>query len=531
MLRIADRSERQLTMSFLKTSAIVGSLTIASRLLGFVRDLLVAFLLGTDFVAEAFFVAQRLPNLFRALFAEGAFNNAFVPQFSGRLEGEGRGKAFRFAHDIYSFFGASLLAFCASAIFAMPWLIHVIAPGFSHSTPTLQLAIELTRICFPYLFFISLVALLSGLLNSLGHFAAPAFAPVLMNVVIITFCVVAWQSGLGATPDTARLLSYSVTLSGLLQWLLLAALAGMAGFKILPALPRLTPDVRAMVLTAVPGILSGGISQINLTVATALASGMAGGVAFLYYAERLFEFPLGVIGVTIGVVLLPAISRKLRANEHAGVQDYLNRGLELSMLLTLPATAALILLSRPILHTVFEHGAFGPTDTSNVAPALAAFATSLPAFTVSKVLQPLFYARHDMKTPMYFAIVSAVVNITASFILAHFLMHTGIALATSIAAWINALLLLFTSLRRGHFVLDPKLGRQLPRMAISTVIMTGVMWWLMGSFFHGAFLTNSGNGQSVMALAVLLLCGTTTYFLSAVLTKAVRLSDLLSATG
>ena len=320
-------------MSLLKSVATVGGFTLLSRLFGFVRDQLIAFTLGTGFVAEAFFVAQRLPNLFRALFAEGAFNNAFVPQFARKVEGEGQESAFAFARDVLSVLANWMVLFCAAAMIFMPWLMYGFAPGFRGDAARFDLAVELTRISFPYLGLMSLTALFSGILNSLGRFTAAAAAPILLNIVVIAVTLLAWYLGLGNTPDTGRFLAYGVTFSGIVQMLLLMWSARRAGAKVKPGWPRLTPDVKRVILLSIPGIISGGVTQINLAIATALASGIAGGVAFLYYADRLFQLPLGVIGVAIGVVLLPTLSRKLRANDTQGALDSQNRALEFALFL------------------------------------------------------------------------------------------------------------------------------------------------------------------------------------------------------
>ena len=516
-------------MSLAKTSIVVGLLTLASRFLGFVRDLLIAYLLGAGIVAEAFFVAQRLPNLFRSLFAEGAFNNAFVPQFARRMEGDGKEAALDFAHRTYSVLFAWLLLFSVLAMAAMAWIVMGIAPGFARSESTLELTTELTRICFPYLLFISLVALLSGVLNSLGRFAAPALSPLLMNVIVIAFCLVALFTDLGASAEAARLLAYGVAASGVAQWLFLAALAAAVGLKIVPSLPRLTPEVKATLWLSVPGIISSGFAQINLAVATILASGMAGGVAYLYYAERLFELPLGVIGVTIGVVLLPTLSRAIQAGDEQAAQRALNRGLEFALFLTLPATAIFLMLPQPILHVVFERGAFHAGDTANVVPALMAFAVGLPAFTITRVLQPLFFARQDMKTPMYFALASVVANIVASLVLSHYYQHTGIALATSLAAWLNTILVVMTLWRQNLLVIDARLKSRLPRMVISLAVMC-ITLWLIQHFAFGAVFSGSSRALApVWALMCLLAGAGTSYFLSAMFTKAMHPRDLLSA--
>jgi putative peptidoglycan lipid II flippase len=512
-------------MSLIRSVATVGGLTLVSRVLGFVRDQLIAFTVGTGPVAEAFFVAQRLPNLFRALFAEGAFNNAFVPQFARMAEGEGKEKALGFAHDTLSVLFTWMLIFCALAMIFMPWLMPLLAPGFTGDAAKLALATELTRICFPYLGMMSLTALFGGVLNSMNRFAAPAAAPIFLNIVVILMTLLAWHLGLGNTPDTGRFLAWAVTISGVVQLALLAAGAAYAGANVVPTLPRLTADVKKVLVLSVPGLISGGITQVNLLIATMLATGFSGGVAFLYYADRLFQLPLGLIGVAIGVVLLPTLSRKLRTGDAQGARDSQNRALEFALFLTLPAALALIVIGRPILHTVFEHGEFTRADTFNVAPVLAAFALGLPAFTLTKIFQPGFYAREDTRTPMYFAITAVAVNIAASFILSRYLAHIGIALATSVAAWVNAALLIATAVKRGHYTADSRFKSRLPRMVISLFVMAGVLLGLNYAL-SGSYAENAGLAAALWSLVILCAAGAASYFIAAHVTGAFRFSEL-----
>lgn len=515
-------------MSLLKSAMQVGGLTLVSRLLGFVRDQLIAFTVGTGPVAEAFFFAQRLPNLFRALFAEGAFNNAFVPQFAKQVEGEGQEKAFAFGQRMLSVLFAWMILFCALAMIFMPWLMPVLAWGFKGDAEKLALTTELTIICFPYLGMMSLTALFGGILNSLNRFTAPAAAPILLNIVVIGMTLLAWWLGLGNTPDTGRFLAWAVTISGVAQLILLGAAAYRAGAKITPGTPKLTADVKRVLILSVPGLISGGITQINLLIASMLATGFAGGVAFLYYADRLFQLPLGLIGVAIGVVLLPSLSRKLRAGDEQGARDSQNRALEFALFLTLPSAVALIILGRPILHTVFEHGAFTRSDTLAVAPVLAAFALGLPAFTLTKIFQPGFYAREDTKTPMYFAIAAVAVNIAASVILARYLQYVGIALATSVAAWVNAGLLISTAVKRDHYAADARFKSRLPRMVLSLFVMAGVLLGL-DHLLAPNYAENAGFTAATWGLVVLMLAGVASYFAAAHVTGAFRLSEIRSA--
>ena len=514
-------------MSLFKSAMTVGGNTLISRILGFVRDQMVAFAIGTGPVAEAFFVAQRFPNLFRALFAEGAFNSAFVPLFAKRIEGDGEKSAHAFAIEVFSALLAWLLAFCAVAMIAMPLLMYVIAPGFAADGTKFDLAVTMTRICFPYLLFMSLTALQSGVLNSLNRFTAAAAAPILLNIVMIVANIVAWWLGTGNTPTTGYIFAWGIFAAGVAQYALLAIACKRAGMPLLPGLPRLSPDVKRVIALSVPGIISGGIMQINLVIATMIATTIDRGVSYLYYADRLYQLPLGVIGVAIGVVLLPDLSRKLRAGNGDGAILSQNRALELSLFLTIPSAVALMAIAAPILHTVFEHGAFSREDTLNVAPTVLAFAIGLPAFTMTKVFQPGFYAREDTATPMRFAIFSVVVNIVLSFVLSRYMGHVGIALATSIAAWVNAAQLGLTLSRRGHFRLDELTRKRLPRIVAAGLLMglilLGGQWLLWPQF-----AVTKGFLSHLWALLVLVIGGAASYFLLAHLTGAMRLSELRS---
>jgi putative peptidoglycan lipid II flippase len=512
-------------MSLLKSAATVGGLTMVSRVLGFIRDQLIAFTLGTGPIAEAFFVAQRFPNLFRALFAEGAFNNAFVPLFAKRIEGDGPEKARAFAIEVFSVLLAWLLLFSAAAMVAMPLVIHVIAPGFKGDADKFQLAIDLTRICFPYLLFMSLTALQSGVLNSMNRFTAAAAAPILLNLVMIASNVIAWVAGTGNSDTTGYIFAWGIFAAGVAQYALLAIACRRAGMPLVPRWPRLTPDVKRVITLSVPGIVSGGVMQINLLVATMIATTIDGAVAYLYYADRLYQLPLGVIGVAIGVVLLPDLSRKLRAGNQAGALNSQNRALELSMFLTLPAAIALMAIPAPIIHTVFEHGAFTRADTLAVAPAVLAFAIGLPAFSLSKVFQPGFYAREDTRTPMRFAIISVIVNLVASVILSHWLGHVGVALATSLAAWVNTALLGVTLRRRGLFTLDARSRHRLPRMVGSALLMGGLL--LAGTWLLRAnYAEQAGFLAAAWGLLLLVTGGVLSYFAVAHLSGAMRLGEI-----
>jgi len=468
-------------MQLYRAFATVGGLTMVSRLLGFVRDILIAAALGTGAVADAFFVAFRFPNLFRRLFGEGAFNSAFVPLFAKRLEGEGEAAARSFAEDAMALLGSALIVFSIAAIVLMPWLMMLLAPGFVVAPQKYDLAVLLTQIAFPYLFCLSIVALLSGVLNSMHRYWAAAAAPILLNVVLIAAISFAIWAGFSRQPEAGFILAVGVTVAGIAQLLMLYIAVRAAGMSLRPRLPRYTDDMKRLVALGIPGLVSGGVTQINIVVGTIIASLQAGAVSYLYYADRLYQLPLGIVGVAVGVVLLPELARKLRAGDRSAVIDAQNRSLEFAMLLTLPAAVGLAVAAEPLVRVLFERGAFGGHDTPATAWALAAFAAGLPSFVMIKVFQPAFFAREDTRTPMTFAIQNMVINVAGSIALFFLFQelglwpHVGIALATTIAGWINAWMLWRTLRRSGAFEWDDRLRRNLVRiLAASTVMAVAV---------------------------------------------------------
>lgn len=523
-------------MKLYRAFATVGGLTMLSRVLGFTRDILIANVLGTGLVAEAFFAAFRLPNLFRRLFGEGAFNSAFVPLFAKRLEGDGSDAARRFAEEALAALLWALIVFSALAELAMPWLIHVIAPGFTSDPEKFGLTVLLTRITFPYLLCMSVVALLSGLLNALDRFMAAAAAPVLLNVVLISVISIAMASGLGRSPLAGTVLAWGVAIAGGLQLLMLALAAHRAGMGLAITRPKLTPDVRRLIQLGIPGIIAGGIIQINIVIGTVIASLQDGAIAYLYYADRIYQLPLGVVGIAIGVVLLPDVSRQLRAGNHAGVTESQNRSLEFSLLLTLPAAVALFMIPEPIIRVLFERGAFGAGDTRAVSWALAAFAVGLPSFVLVKVFSPAYFAREDTRTPMIYAGISMVVNVIGSLVLFYSLprfgvmAHIGIAIATSLAGWVNAAMLWATLVRRDHFRIDRRLARTVALIGLSSAAM-GLVIWPAAAAMERLFDPGGGFLVQTGALAGLVTLGLAVFALSAQFTGAVDLRAMARGVG
>ena len=507
-------------MSLLRSLATVGGYTGISRILGFVRDILMAAVIGTGPVADAFFVAFRFPNFFRRLFAEGAFSAAFVPLFSRRLEEDGRAAAVRLAEETLSVLTAALLALTLAALAAMPQLMHLLAPGFAEDPEKFDQAVLLTRLTFPYLLFVSLVALYGGVLNSLYKFAAMAAAPILLNVFFIAALLLVIPL---ADAPAGPALAWTVTLAGIAQFLAMAWAAKRAGIVLDFPLPRLTPGVRRTLRLMGPGVASAGALQLNLVVGTIVASLQPGAVSYLYYADRVYQLPLGLIGIAFGVVLLPDLSRKLRAGQDQAARDSLNRGVELALLLTLPATVALVAIPWPIVSVLFERGAFDAEAAAATAWALGAFALGLPAYVLIKILQPGFFAREDTWSPFVAAAWMVGVNVVLTVGLFYWIGFVGIALATAIAAWVNTGLLALWLRRARFLVADARLKSRLPRIALASLLMGAVL--VGGQALAMPWLTGD-LAMRVAALAALVIGGMAVYFGFAVLTRAADLREI-----
>jgi putative peptidoglycan lipid II flippase len=513
-------------MRFYRGFATVGSMTILSRVLGFARDVLIAAVLGTSAAADAYFVAFRVPNMFRRLFAEGAFDAAFIPLFAKHLHGEGAGAARAFAGQALAGLMVLLVTFTVLAEIAMPWLMLLLAPGFSSDPEKFALAVMLARIALPYLAFMSVVALYTGVLNAYGRFAIAAFTPTLLNVVLIGVLLVFIASG-GTQQSTAAIaLAWGITASGVLQVLVVAAAAGKLGMGVPWQRPQLTPEMRRLASLATPGVIAGGIAQITGVISTIIATLQDRVVSWLYYADRLFQLPLGVIGVAIGVVLLPALSHKLRSGDHAAVLASENRAFEFALLLTMPAAIALYLAAEPIVRVLFQRGAFTGIDTNATASMLAALALGLPAYVLIKVLQPSFFAREDTKTPMVYAGIAMAANVVLSIMLFTIIGATGIAIATSLSGWISVGLLFSTHRQREGFTFDPIFRRRVLGIVAASALM-GVVVLALVRLLDRWF--DPANGLPVQALALcgLVGLGLLTYLGAAHLLGAANFRDLI----
>ena len=502
----------------LRGFATVGGWTMASRVLGFARDIMIAALLGTGAVAEAFFVAFRLPNMFRRFFAEGAFNTAFIPMFAKRLEGEGEDAARDFAEQAMAALATALLVLTLIAQAAMPWFVLALASGLDETR--FDLAVVFSRICFPYILFVSLAALFSGVLNSLGRFAVAAAAPVLLNVVLIGAMALAWGAGL----TVGYTLAWATFLGGIAQLVLVALAARRLGMGLRPRLPRLTPQVRQLVRLGVPAALAGGVMQINLVVGTQVASYFDGAVGWLWYADRVYQLPLGVVGVAIGVVLLPELSRRVRAGDDAGSRDAMNRATEFCLILTVPAAIALVVIPGPVVAVLFQRGAFDPADTQATALALTIYALGLPAFVLQKILQPAFFAREDTRSPFRYAVVGMVANAAIAVGLAPLIGWIAAALGTTAAAWVMVGLLWRGARGFGDSVaLDERLARRWPRIIAASLVMGAAIWALAHP------LDRLPEAWQVAGLAGLVLSGMGVYAVAAGLLGAFRPAEIRAA--
>ena len=503
----------------MRSFATVGGWTLFSRVLGFVRDVLMARFLGAGTVADAFFVAFSLPNMFRRFFAEGAFNAAFVPMFTKKL-GQSKGEAQDFARDAFWLLGSFLVGFSVLAMAGMPLLVWAMAAGFG-TGERFDLAVLFGRIAFPYILFVSLMALISGMLNATGRFIAAAAAPALLNAAFIAALLLAARQGwpIGLT------LSWAVPIAGVLQLAAVWWAVRRAGFSLRFRRPRLTPELKRLLIIAAPAILAGGVVQINLIVGRQVASFTENAISWLSYADRLYQLPLGVVGIAVGVVLLPELSRRLREGEDLRARDALSRGMEFALALTIPSAVALVVIAEPIVSVLFERGAFGRVDAVNTALALAIYGAGLPAFVLHKVLQPLYFAREDTRTPFRYALNSMFVNAAVAIGLMPFIGFIAAALGTTIAGWAMVWQLWRGARPMGDSARpDARFNDRIWRIVVSAAAMGVALWFLAQALEPMIY----GPGRA-LALLALVGAGTLVYFGLGTAIGAFRPADLRAA--
>lgn len=518
-------------MSLLRRILTVSGFTLLSRIFGLIRDLIMARYLGVGMASDAFVIAFKLPNFFRRLFAEGAFSVGFVPLFSKALgkdiTPESQKAAEEFASRVLGWLLPVLAVMLIIMEVAMVPVMLGLTGGFSDegtaSAEKFNLVVELGRYTFPYLLLISLVSFFAGMLNAVERFAAAAFAPVLLNIVMIIALVFFHDT----EEQAARYLAGAVSVSGVLQLLLLYVSAKRAGLKVTLPRPKLTKDVRELLRVMAPAAIGAGIMQINLLADVIIAARLLpeGSVTWLFWADRLSQLPLGVIGIAVGTVLLPSISRLLSVGDDTGAAAQQNRSLEFSMLITLPAATALGLIAYPLIATLFERGAFVAEDTLQTGTALIAYAIGLPAYVIQKTLSPAYFARGDTKTPVVFATICLTVNLILNLILINYLAHVGLAAATAISAWLNVILLHGGLVRRGQFSIERRTWINAAKYIVASTAMAVSLYYVyepLRPYF------DIDNWQRIAALAALVSLGACVYFICAFLLGALNLKHIRS---
>ncbi|MXQ08628.1 murein biosynthesis integral membrane protein MurJ [Alphaproteobacteria bacterium GH1-50] len=509
----------------------VGLWTLLSRIFGFIRDILIAAWMGTGPVAEAFLVAFALPNMFRRFFAEGAFNMAFVPMFSKKLQaGEG---AQSFARDAFAGLAAILILFTILATIFMPWLVLAMASGFV-GDPRFEMTVTLGRIVFVYILFISLAALLSGVLNASGRFIAAAAAPVLLNIILIGTMIgvetgVITGTFINPAQDGAAFgsaLAVGVVVAGIAQLALVWWAAARAGFPLRPKRPVWTPELKRLAVIAAPAALAGGVVQVNLLVGRQVASFFDSAIAWLSYADRLYQLPLGVVGIAIGIVLLPDLSRRLQAEDTAGGKNAFNRAGEMSLALAVPSAVALLVIPVTLVEVLFQRGAFGADDTAATALACAIYGLGLPAFVLQKVVQPLYFAREDTKRPFLYALVALFVNAGVAIGLAPVIGFMAAAIGTTIAGWAMLFLLWRGSRAMGDAaVTDERFRKRVWRIVGASAVMGAALW--VGQFTLSPLIETPG--LKFVGLAILVSIGIAVYATVGLAIGAFQKSDLKAA--
>ena len=483
----------------------VGGFTLLSRVTGFIRDIVLAAILGAGPAADAFFVALRLPNHFRAIFAEGAFNAAFVPSYARIREQGGAERAARFADHIYTLLLASQIVLLGIALIFTPAVIAVLAPGFSRDPQRFALAVELTRITFPYLLLITLVTLYGGILNALQRFAAAAAAPILLNISLVMALALA-----AFFPTAGHAAAWGVLVAGVLEFLLVAGDAWHAGALASLRRPKFDADVKKFFRALAPATVGSAGVQLALFADTIIASFLpAGALSALYYADRIDQLPIGVIGIAAGTVVLPEMSRRIAAGDAAGAAHAQNRAIEFTLLLSIPCLVAFFVVPELIMQALFQRGAFTAADADAAARTLMAYAIGLLPFVLIRSTVATFFARGDTATPVKAALIAAAVNIAFKFLLMGPLAQVGLALATAIGAWINLGLVVWFAYRAGFFSIDERLQQSTLKLAAAGAALAAALWVSAAPVAH--LFADWGRLRYVATLAVVIVIGGTVY--------------------
>ena len=504
-------------MNLLSSASIFSFFTLISRLLGYVRDILIAIFLGTSIFADAFFVAFRLPNTFRRLFAEGTFNAAFIPSYTSiKIESKKKGK--KFADDILGALLIILLLIVTIVEIFTPYLIYIIAPGFIENQIKFDLAVELTRITFPFLFFVSLSSFFAGILNSNNKFAAAAAAPIILNVVLISSLIISYYFEL----NFAKQLSYGVTFAGLIQLTFLIYITLKFYKPDLIFNLKLSNKVKFFFRKLLPSILSSGVTQINILVGTIIASFQSSAVSYLYYADRVYQINLAIAGIAVGTVSLPVLSKAFKSKNLKRISNIQNKSFELSLLLSMPASFGLILASEQIVNALFGYGSFSQKDVEMTANALKYFGYGVPAFALVKILSNFFFARDNTIIPFYISMFIVILNILISVSFFSKLGFIIIPIATSISTWFGVFIYFYLLYLKKSLLLKSQLILNLIKILTSTIIMSLILLFALDNY--DSYLEYSYKYKAIFLISIVSFVGIL-YLLSCYLLGILKLKN------
>ena len=504
-------------MNLIKSTGTFSLFTIISRLLGYVRDILIAVFLGAGPLADAFFVAFRIPNTFRRLFSEGTFNAAFVPSYSSLLDNKKTSQ--KFANNIFNLLIVGLFFLVLVIELMMPLFVFMIAPGFEGDYQKMELAITLTRITFPFLIFISLASFFSAILNTHNKFAIASATPIILNILLIGVLLL----GAVLNDELVYYLSYAVTVSGILQFVFLYFFAKKYFSPKIKLSFKIDDKVRLFFRKLLPSIFSSGVTQINILIGTIIASFQAGAVSYLYYADRIYQINLAIAGIAIGTVILPQLSKFVKNQKKEKINLIQNKALELSLFLSIPAAAALLIASEEIVSSLFGYGSFDALSVKNSAKALFYFAIGLPAFSLIKVFSAFFFAHHNTKVPFYISLTSVLLNVSISIIFFKEVGFLIIPIATTISSWYNAILLFIFLKIKNLFNFNLAFIDRFIKILIASVLM-GIFFNYLIYLFNDKFLYEASLKGTYLVGVVIL--GLIFYLLTAILIKAFKRSDI-----
>jgi len=504
-------------MNLLSSASVFSFFTLISRILGYLRDILIAIFLGASIFADAFFVAFRLPNTFRRLFAEGTFNAAFIPSYtSAKIEDKKKGK--KFADDVLSSLLLILLFIVTIVEIFTPYLIYIIAPGFLEDQTKFNLAVELTRVTFPFLLFVSLSSFFAGILNSNNKFAAAAAAPIILNVVLIISLIFSYIQDL----DFAKQLSYGVTMAGIIQLIFLIYVTKKIYKPTFNFSLKLSSKVKFFFKKLLPSVLSSGVTQINILVGTIIASFQSGAVSYLYYADRVYQINLAIAGIAVGTVSLPVLSKAFKMKNVKKISEIQNKSFELSLLFSIPASCGLIFASKEIVNALFGYGSFSIIDVEKTATALKFFGYGVPAFALIKILSNFFFARDNTKTPFYISAFIVFLNILISVSFFNKIGFIIIPIATSISTWVGVFIYIYLLNSKKILLLKNQLMINFTKILISAFIMLLILLFSLNRFAN--YLDYSYNYKAVYLISIVSFVGIF-YLLSCYLLGILKLKN------